>query len=139
MADRDGFQTVMLIKDLPPGSQRVVVGGNGRAIAVFHLAPSSARGAQGGVYALANRCVHRGGSIGDGTVTEGQVTCPWHDWSYHVESGRCVDNPQARLKTYPVRIQQGKIQIYFDEESGPARQEPLSEATAMEGGTSGNR
>ena len=139
MADDDGFQTVMMIKDLPPGSQRVIVGGNGRAIAVFHLPPSSAREAPGGVYALSNRCVHRGGSIGDGTVTEGQVTCPWHEWCYDVISGRCVDNPQARLKVYPVRIQQGAIQIYFDEESGPARPEPLAEATVMEGDAGGNR
>ena len=139
MSDRDGFQTVMLLKDLPPGSQQVMVGSDGRAIALFHLAPSSSRGAQSGVYALSNRCVHRGGSIGDGTVSDGQVTCPWHDWSYHVASGQCVDNPQARLKSYPVRIHQGEIQISFDEESEPASQDTLAEAAVSEGSTSGNR
>ena len=120
MNDNGRYQTFMPLADLPPDSQRIVMTADGQAIALFHLPPSDDPGAKGGVYALDNRCVHRGGSIGDGQVMDGRVTCPWHAWTYSVADGRCVDNPQARLISYPLRIRQGAIQVAV----GPDRHAP---------------
>ncbi len=111
MDDNDSYQTFMPLADLPPGSQRIVMAADGRAIALFHLLAADDTPGAGGVNALDNRCVHRGGSIGDGQVADGRVICPWHEWTYRVDDGRCVDNPQARLTSYPVRIHQGAIEV----------------------------
>ena len=114
MDDEQDYRTVLRLADLPPGSQRIIIARGDLAIAVFHLSPADTPGGKGCIYALDNRCVHRGGSIGDGRVSNGKVTCPMHDWEYHIDSGRCVDNPEARLRSYPVRIREGAIQVRLD-------------------------
>ena len=69
---------------------------------------------EGQVYAMSNRCVHRGGSIGDGTVEGGTITCPMHDWIFRLVDGRCVDNPEMKLKTYPVLIENEMIKVQLE-------------------------
>ena len=79
---------------------------NGEAIALFRH--------QGKLFALGNRCVHRGGSIGDGEVRNGTVTCPMHNWVFYLENGRCVDNPGMRLRNYSVDVDNGKIRVHIE-------------------------
>jgi nitrite reductase/ring-hydroxylating ferredoxin subunit len=45
---------------------------------------------EGSFYAIANRCTHRGGSLSDGTLTAGVVTCPEHGARFDVRTGRAV-------------------------------------------------
>jgi phenylpropionate dioxygenase-like ring-hydroxylating dioxygenase large terminal subunit len=46
----------------------------------------------GKVHCLADTCLHRGGSLSRGRVTDGNVTCPYHGWQYNGD-GRCVVIP----------------------------------------------
>lgn len=111
MPEKGNFVPVLGAAELPGGSQRIIMLNDGRTIALFHLSRKETPGGLGGIYALDNRCVHRGGAIGAGLVTDGTVTCPWHGWIFSIADGRCVDNPAACLKTYPVRIDNGEIQV----------------------------
>ena len=139
MGDVQDYQTVLQLVDFPPGSQRIVIIRGDQAIAVFHLSANDVSGGQGGIYALDNRCVHRGGSIGDGHVSDGKVTCPQHEWEFHVDSGRCVDNPEARLKCYPVRIREGAIQICLPPELPQTGYGALFNDSGKGGSTDGYR
>jgi nitrite reductase (NADH) small subunit len=60
---------------------------------------------EGTLTAIDNVCVHRGGPIGQGTVEEGKIVCPWHGWQYDPKSGEAMHNPAARLKVYPIKIE----------------------------------
>ncbi len=58
------------------------------------------------VYAYTNRCTHRGGPIGEGLVSGGVVTCPWHGNRFDVATGRCVsDEDLDPLERIRVRVE----------------------------------
>ncbi|MCH7859444.1 MAG: Rieske (2Fe-2S) protein [Candidatus Marinimicrobia bacterium] len=111
MPENGGFTPVLSVGELPQGSQRIIMLNDGRYLALFHLSRQGASRGGSGIYALDNRCLHRGGAIGAGVVTDGTVACPWHGWIFSIADGRCVDNAAACLKTYPVRIYNGEIQV----------------------------
>ena len=37
------------------------------------------------------------------------MTCPWHFWQYDVTTGKCRTNPDAELRTYQVKVENGEI------------------------------
>lgn len=82
--------------DIAPGSG-MVAEVNGQSIAVFNV--------DGTFYAIDNTCVHRGGPLGEGELEGDVVTCPWHGWQYSVQTGICVNNPSARVKSYEVKVE----------------------------------
>jgi nitrite reductase/ring-hydroxylating ferredoxin subunit len=43
------------------------------------------------VFCVQSFCPHLGGPLFQGTVGLGRVTCPWHEWSFSLETGRRVD------------------------------------------------
>jgi nitrite reductase/ring-hydroxylating ferredoxin subunit/uncharacterized membrane protein len=67
---------------------------------------------EGRIYALSNRCSHRGGPLHKGTVGDGRVTCPWHLSIFSLEDGSVLRGPAAAPQpTYEVREKDGKIEI----------------------------
>ena len=68
--------------------------------------------ANGKLYALANRCTHRGGPLHKGKVADGAVTCPWHLSTFRLGDGDIVRGPAtAPEPTFEARVQAGKIEI----------------------------
>ena len=66
----------------------------------------------GQVYALAERCSHRGGPLSDGQVADGCITCPWHGSRFRLEDGSVERGPAA----YPqpaldVRVSGGMVEV----------------------------
>ena len=66
----------------------------------------------GQVYALADRCSHRGGPLSDGEVADGCITCPWHGSRFRLEDGSVERGPAA----YPqpaldVRVSDGMVEV----------------------------
>lgn len=76
---------------------------NGQAIALFNV--------EGTYYAIDNTCLHRGGPLGEGELTDDTVTCPWHGWEYNVKNGKCSTNPSACVKTYEVKVEGSDVKI----------------------------
>jgi nitrite reductase/ring-hydroxylating ferredoxin subunit len=73
------------------------------------------RDEHGAVFALHDRCVHRGVKLSEGKEEfPGTVTCPYHAWTYRLSDGEMVaaitdgpDSPmcgQARVRTYPTAV-----------------------------------
>ncbi len=69
---------------------------NGKEIALFKH--------EGKIYALANICPHRGGPLGEGSLDEGTVVCPWHAWSFDVKTGKCQTLPEVTQPVFEVKI-----------------------------------
>jgi nitrite reductase/ring-hydroxylating ferredoxin subunit/uncharacterized membrane protein len=64
------------------------------------------------IYALANRCSHRGGPLHKGAVDEFSVKCPWHLSIFRLEDGAVIQGPAtAPQPAYLVRVQDGNIEI----------------------------
>ncbi|MDQ4005174.1 MAG: Rieske 2Fe-2S domain-containing protein [Actinomycetota bacterium] len=64
------------------------------------------------VYALSDRCPHRGCSLSDGEVGDGSVTCGCHGSTFRFEDGLIERGPATSpAPSYEVRVQGGKVQV----------------------------
>jgi nitrite reductase/ring-hydroxylating ferredoxin subunit len=61
---------------------------------------------EGRPYVMDNTCPHAGGNLAGGFIEKGCAVCPWHYWTFHLDSGQLRDAPGVVVKTYPVRITQ---------------------------------
>jgi nitrite reductase (NADH) small subunit/3-phenylpropionate/trans-cinnamate dioxygenase ferredoxin subunit len=86
--------------DLPEGQARCVELG-GVQVGLFREAD--------GYFAIDNICPHRGAPLSDGFVSDGYVTCPWHQWQFQLKDGTCRNIPGARVTSYPVEVREGVL------------------------------
>jgi L-cysteine:1D-myo-inositol 2-amino-2-deoxy-alpha-D-glucopyranoside ligase len=101
--DRPDFVRVARVEEVPPGRVKQVRV-DGRDVALVNL--------EGAYFALDNNCPHSGGPLAQGWLDSdlGQLTCPWHAWTWDVRSGRAVAPPvNWRAVTYTVRVDGGAI------------------------------
>jgi nitrite reductase/ring-hydroxylating ferredoxin subunit/uncharacterized membrane protein len=68
---------------------------------------------QGGrVYALRDRCSHRGGPLHEGHVEDNCVVCPWHESAFRLQDGSVARGPAtAPQPAYDVRVRDGGIEV----------------------------
>src|SRR3954470_23131844 len=66
----------------------------------------------GAVYALADRCAHRGGSLADGELAGDCVECPLHGSLFRLADGSVERGPSAYPQpVYDVRVANGRIAV----------------------------
>ena len=82
-------------------NQPIVVESDKGKIAVFHVGND--------FYAISNACVHRGGSLGDGTVSGETVTCPLHAWEFDLETGKCLTTPGESVQKFKVTVENDEV------------------------------
>lgn len=64
-----------------------------------------------GFSAVSDACAHQGGSLSEGKIIDGCITCPWHGYQYRPADG-CAPPPfTEKLATYRVRILAGRLLI----------------------------
>jgi len=91
---------------LPPGGRKVVRTPIG-AIAVFNLG--------GSLYAIEDVCTHDGGELASGRVEGDEIVCPRHGARFCIRDGRALTPPAWEdIETFPVRIQDGMVQVEID-------------------------
>ena len=112
------------IEDFPCGAVHMVRAGRHEIGVVM--------GANGEIYAIANRCPHRGGAICKGALggtlmpsepgelvfgMAGEVLrCPWHGYEFSLRTGKCLFTGLAlRLRTYRVEVRDGRVHIDMKE------------------------
>jgi len=106
------------------GSVRVVEVG-GHRVGLYRL--------DGELYALADRCPHRGGplcagrvatpvEIRDGALAIGKprsiVRCPWHKWEFDIATGQCLVDEKLRVRRYAVSVDGDEIVVSLDRPQG---------------------
>lgn len=74
-----------------------------REIAVFRTESDE-------IFALDNRCPHRGGPLSEGIVHGRKVACPLHGLVIDLESGSAV-NGEGCARVFPVKIEKGRIYL----------------------------
>ena len=67
------------------------------------------RAANDRVFALDDRCPHKGGPLSQGIVHDGRVTCPLHNWVIDLETGKATGADVGAARTYPVRVEDGRL------------------------------
>jgi nitrite reductase/ring-hydroxylating ferredoxin subunit/uncharacterized membrane protein len=81
----------------------------------------------GQLYAIADRCTHRGGPLHEGEFADGCIVCPLHQSKFRVSDGQLLDGPATRSQqAYEVRTRYGSIQLRHVDEPGYLRTSPVS-------------
>ena len=61
------------------------------------------------VYAIENRCPHKGGPLSEGIVHGGSVTCPLHNWVFDLATGEAQGADEGQVRTFAVNVVDGRI------------------------------
>lgn len=128
------------VAEITPGNRKLIVPFRGRAgIGVFNV--------NGSYYALRNLCPHKQGPLCVGRVSgrvvaatppstyapqlelvrDGEIIrCPWHLYEFEIATGRCLVDPQLRVKTFPVAVEGEEVVVYADVEDLPQASPPAA-------------
>jgi len=61
------------------------------------------------VFALFDRCPHKGGPLSQGIVHGESVACPLHNWVIDLETGEARAPDKGCARKLPVRVEEGRI------------------------------
>ncbi|WP_255506313.1 thiamine pyrophosphate-dependent enzyme [Mycolicibacterium sp. 018/SC-01/001] len=61
--------------------------------------------------AIDNRCPHQGGPLGQGTVENGKIRCPWHGFDFDPFTGEAAGGPDFDVRTYPVEVRHDGVYV----------------------------
>jgi nitrite reductase (NADH) small subunit len=82
------------------------------------------RTSAGGVFALRDRCPHRGGPLSQGIVHGERVTCPLHEWVIDLKTGSAVGADEGCTPAFAVRVVDGRVAIDVPQSRDVACAEP---------------
>ena len=108
-----GFQLsqwigVCRVDDIPVLGARRVQRDQGLPVAVF-------RTAQDKVFALLDRCPHKGGPLSQGIVFGESVACPLHNWTIGLDDG-CARAPDAGCTPrFACKVEGGQVLLDAEE------------------------
>jgi len=100
---KDEWIEVGRLEDIPLLGSRVVRTGQG-TIAVFRAGDDT-------VFALNDRCPHKGGPLSQGIVYGHRVACPLHSWCIELSSGCAVAPDVGATRSYPVKVEEGVVYL----------------------------
>ena len=89
------------LTEIPRLGSRVVRTASGD-IAVFRTESDE-------VFALDDRCPHKGGPLSQGIVHNRRVTCPLHNFVIELASGQAVAPDEGCTRSHPAKVESGKV------------------------------
>jgi nitrite reductase (NADH) small subunit len=104
----DGWVPICRVDDIPRLGARRVARARGAEVAVFRTADDR-------VFALLDRCPHKGGPLSQGIVHGDGVACPLHNWTIGLDDG-CARAPDAGCTPrFSVRVEAGRVLLEAEE------------------------
>ncbi len=98
------WKRICFLNDIPVLGARRVARAVGMDIAVF-------RNSEDTVFALLDRCPHKGGPLSQGIVHGTSVACPLHNWNIGLGDG-CAKSPdEGCTPTFAVQVKDGKVYL----------------------------
>lgn len=96
------WKHICQLDEIPPLGARVVQRSTGGDIALF-------RNAGDEVFALHDKCPHKGGSLSQGIVHGRKVSCPLHGWNIDLEDGQAVAPDVGHCGRFEVKVEDGQV------------------------------
>ena len=92
------------LDDIPKLGARRYHRGDGKTIAVFRTASDK-------VFALHDRCPHKGGPLSQGIVFGESVACPLHNWCIDLNSGAAAAPDEGAAERFEVEVVEGIVEL----------------------------
>ncbi|MEO9806204.1 MAG: thiamine pyrophosphate-binding protein [Reichenbachiella sp.] len=93
--------------ELPEGRVMTVTAGH-KGICLTHF--------EGKYSALDNQCPHQKGPLGEGSIEDGVLRCPWHGWDFHPCTGKAPGFDDGGVPTYQLKEEGSAIYVGLEEE-----------------------
>ncbi len=98
------WKLICKLDDIPPLGSRVVQRVSGGDIAIFRTSDDA-------VFALHDKCPHKGGPLSQGIVHGRKVTCPLHGWNIGLEDGQAVAPDVGSCGQFAVKVEAGEVYL----------------------------
>jgi nitrite reductase (NADH) small subunit len=102
------WKTICRVDDIPVLGARRVERAHGAAVAVF-------RNSENKVFALLDRCPHKGGPLSQGIVFGESVACPLHNWTIGLADGCARAPDEGCTQRFSVTVDDGQVALDLDE------------------------
>ena len=117
------WKTICRVDDIPVLGARRVRRASGVDVAVFRTADDR-------VFALLDRCPHKGGPLSQGIVFGEHVACPLHNWAISLVDGEARAPDIGCATRFAVRVEAGVVSLSAHELDTLATGEADAEALA---------
>lgn len=95
------FVRICSQSELPAANQVGEFTVDGRAICVANVG--------GNIAVLNGVCPHEEGPLGEGSIEDGRVVCPWHGYSYDPKTGLSPEDSSLKVEVYESVIENGEL------------------------------
>ena len=96
------WTVICRVEDIPRLGARRVARANGGEVAVF-------RNAEDKVFALLDRCPHKGGPLSQGIVFGENVACPLHNWTIGLADGCAKAPDEGCTPKFACKVEGGQV------------------------------
>ena len=101
----DDWKAICRLDDIPPLGARRVARERGLDVAVFRTSSDE-------VFALLDRCPHKGGVLSQGIVFGQHVACPLHNWAIGLADGRAREPDEGCTPRFDVKLEGGMVYLH---------------------------
>ena len=112
------WKVICKVTDIPVLGSRVVNRADKPNVAIF-------RNSEDKVFALLDKCPHKGGPLSQGIVFGERVACPLHNWSIGLNDGCAAAPDEGCTQKFSVKVESGDVYLDVIELNAP-----VSEAAA---------
>ena len=98
------WKVICRVEDIPVLGSRRVARPKGMDVAVF-------RNDQDQVFAVLDRCPHKGGPLSQGIVFGTSVACPLHNWTISLEDGTARAPDEGCAVTFACKVEAGVVSL----------------------------
>lgn len=102
------WKKICLVQDIPVLGARCVAREKGMDVAVF-------RNDHDEVFALLDRCPHKGGPLSQGIVFGNSVACPLHNWTIGLADGTARAPDEGCTPRFSVKLENGVVHLDANE------------------------
>jgi len=102
--DLNAWTLICQLTDIPVLGSRRVTRESGMDVAVF-------RNGQDEVFALLDRCPHKGGPLSQGIVFGTHVACPLHNWNIGLCDGQASLPDEGCTPKFSVKLEAGAVYL----------------------------
>ena len=96
------WKDICAVSDIPVLGSRRVQRDKGPQVALFRTSDDR-------VFALLDRCPHKGGPLSQGIVFGRAVACPLHNWTIALDNGQARTPDEGRTPSFSVRVEAGRV------------------------------
>ena len=98
------WKPICQVEDIPVLGARRVQRAQGMDVALFRTEDNQ-------VFALLDRCPHKGGPLSQGIVFGSSVACPLHNWTIALASGQAAAPDNGSTQPFAVKLEAGAVYL----------------------------